>query len=250
MFWGLFVDALFVLPFIFSPSSVPAVSTPILQADDLTREIDGEVIVDSATFSVPPSEVFVVFGPSGAGKSSLLRLLNRLDEPTRGTVRLAGTDYREIAPQTLRRRVGMVPQQPTLIDGTVADNVGWGARLRGEPVDDDRVEDLLARLGLDGFALRDADDLSGGEAQRVAIARTLYNEPEVVLLDEPASSLDETAAKQVESLLGAVMSDFDLTAVLVTHDTDRARRLGTCGILLNDGRVEAEGDIDAILRDG
>ena len=223
--------------------------SPILQADDLTREVDGEVIVDSATFAVPAGEVFVVFGPSGSGKSSLLRLLNRLDEPTRGTVHLAGTDYREIPPQTLRRRVGMVPQQPTLIDGTVADNVGWGARLRGEKVDRERVEELLARLGLNGFASRDAEDLSGGEAQRVAIARTLYNEPEVVLLDEPASSLDETAAKQVEALLEEVMADFDLTAVLVTHDTDRARRLGTCGIVLDDGRVVSEGNIDTILRD-
>ena len=223
--------------------------SPILHADDLTREVDGEVIVNSATFAVPADEVFVVFGPSGAGKSSILRLLNRLDEPTRGTVRLNGTDYREIAPQTLRRRVGMVPQQPTLIDGTVADNVGWGAWLRGEEVDRERVEQLLARLGLNGFASRDAEDLSGGEAQRVAIARTLYNEPEVVLLDEPASSLDETAAEQVEALLADVMANVDLTAVLVTHDTDRARRLGTCGIVLDEGRVVSEGDINTILRD-
>jgi putative ABC transport system ATP-binding protein len=224
--------------------------SPILQADDLIREIDGQTLVDRVTFSVPAGEVFVVFGPSGAGKSSLLRLLNRLDEPTGGTVRLAGTDYRELPPQTLRRRVGMVPQKPTLIEGTVAENVGWGARLRGEEVDHDRVEQLLERLGLGGFADRDAEDLSGGEAQRVAIARTLYNEPEVVLLDEPASSLDETAAEQVEALLEDVMADLDLTAVLVTHDTDRARRLGTCGIALKNGRIVSEGDIDTVLREG
>jgi len=196
---------------------------------------------------VQPEEVFVVFGPSGSGKTSLLRLLNRLDEPTAGTVLLDGTDYRDIGPRTLRRRVGWVPQAPTLIEGTVAENVAWGPTLRGEPVDRERLHDLLDRLGLSGFAERDADRLSGGEAQRVAIARTLFNDPDVVLLDEPASSLDAGAADRVESLLRDVMADLSLTAVLVTHDADRARRLGTRGMRLDDGRVTATGPLDIVL---
>ncbi|PEN11476.1 choline transporter [Longibacter salinarum] len=219
----------------------------VLSAHQLSRSVDGETLVDDVDFEVEAGDVFVIFGPSGAGKSSLLRLLNRLDEPTGGTVHLQGEDYRQIPPQTLRKRVGMVPQQPTLIDGSVAENVAWGSRLRGEPVDEERVADLLKRLGLAGFADRDAEDLSGGEAQRVAIARTLYNEPEVVLLDEPASSLDAEAARQVESLLADVMRDLSITAVLVTHDTDRARRLGTRGIRLDNGRVQASGPLDDIL---
>ncbi|NBC85339.1 MAG: ATP-binding cassette domain-containing protein [Bacteroidetes bacterium] len=219
----------------------------MLSAHQLCRFVDGETIVDTVDFEVEPGDVFVIFGPSGAGKSSLLRLLNRLDEPSSGTVRVRDQDYRDIPPQRLRKQVGMVPQQPTLIDGTVAENVTWGPRLRGEPVDRERVNNLLDRLGLSGFADRQAGDLSGGEAQRVAIARTLYNEPDVVLLDEPASSLDADAARQVETLLSDVMRDLSITAILVTHDTERARRLGSRGIRMEDGRVTRRGSIDDIL---
>ncbi|WP_118839814.1 ABC transporter ATP-binding protein [Salinibacter ruber] len=220
---------------------------PPLATEHLTRVVDGETLVADVSIEVRAEEVFVVFGPSGSGKSSLLRLLNRLDEPTGGTVYLDGTDYRTIDPRTLRRRVGWVPQRPTLIEGTVAENVAWGPTLRDEPVDEARLHELLDRLGLSGFADRDADRLSGGEAQRVAIARTLFNDPDVVLLDEPASSLDAAAADRVESLLADVMAAYALTAVLVTHDADRARRLGHRGVRLRDGGEVATGSLDALL---
>ena len=220
---------------------------PPLATEHLTRVVDGETLVADVSIEVRAEEVFVVFGPSGSGKTSLLRLLNRLDEPTGGTVYLDGTDYREIEPRTLRQRIGWVPQAPTLIDGTVAENVAWGPTLRDEPVDEDRLEELLDRLGLAGFAERTADRLSGGEAQRVAIARTLLNDPDVVLLDEPASSLDAAAAERVEALLADVMTAYALTAVLVTHDADRARRLGDRGVRLRDGGVMATGPLDALL---
>ncbi len=220
---------------------------PLLATRDLTRVLDGTVLVEGVSIEVRAEEVFVVFGPSGAGKTSLLRLLNRLDEPTRGTVWLDGTDYRDIEPCTLRRRVGWVPQAPTLIEGTVADNVAWGPTLRDEPVDPERLHELLDRLGLSGFADRKGDRLSGGEAQRVAIARTLFNDPDLVLLDEPASSLDAAAADRVESLLADVMEAYALTAVLVTHDADRARRLGTRGVRLEGGRVVLDGSIAEVV---
>ncbi|WP_119842007.1 ABC transporter ATP-binding protein [Salinibacter ruber] len=220
---------------------------PPLATEHLTRVVDGQTLVADVSIEVRAEEVFVVFGPSGSGKSSLLRLLNRLDEPTGGTVYLDGTDYRTIDPRTLRRRVGWVPQRPTLIEGTVAENVAWGPTLRDEPVDEARLHELLDRLGLSGFADRDADRLSGGEAQRVAIARTLFNDPDVVLLDEPASSLDAAAADRVESLLADVMAAYALTAVLVTHDADRARRLGHRGVRLRDGGGVETGSLDALL---
>lgn len=221
--------------------------TPLLSTHNLSHTVDGQALVEDVSIEVHEKEVFVVFGPSGSGKTSLLRLLNRLDEPTAGTVYIDGTDYREIPPRTLRRRVGWVPQQPTLVQRTVAENIAWGPNLRDEPVDEERLRNLLDRLGLAGFANRDADRLSGGEAQRVAIARTLFNEPEVVLLDEPVSSLDAEAADRVESLLQQVMTDFSLTAVLVTHDAERARRLGTQGVRLEDGRTVRSGPIGSIV---
>lgn len=220
---------------------------PPLATQNLTRIVDGQALVEDVSIEVQAEEVFVVFGPSGSGKTSLLRLLNRLDEPTGGTVLLDGTDYRDIPPRTLRQRVGWVPQQPTLVEGTVADNVAWGPTLRGEPVDEHHLEVLLDRLGLAGFRDRDADRLSGGEAQRVAIARTLFNDPDVVLLDEPTAHLDADAAQQVESLLHDVMADLSLTAVLVTHDATQARRLGHRGARLRNGYVEAAGSLDLVL---
>jgi len=220
---------------------------PPLATEHLTRVVDGEALVEDVSMEVGAEEVFVVFGPSGSGKTTLLRLLNRLDEPTRGTVLLDGTDYRDLEPRTLRRRVGWVPQQPTLIDGTVAENVAWGPTLRDEPVDENRLDALLDRLGLTGFADRTADRLSGGEAQRVAIARTLFNDPDIVLLDEPASSLDAEAADRVESLLADVMQAYSLTAVLVTHDADRAQRLGRRGVRLEEGRVARSGSVTEVV---
>ena len=213
----------------------------------LTRVVDGTPLVEDVTVDVRAGDVFVVFGPSGAGKSTLLRLLNRLDEPTSGTVLLDGTDYRTLDPRTVRQRVGLVPQQPTLLDGTVADNVTWGPRLREAPVDSGRMKELLERLGLAGYQDRDAGSLSGGEAQRVAVARTLFNDPDVVLLDEPTANLDAAAADRVESLLADVMEIYSLTAVLVTHDAEQARRLGARGVRLEKGRVARSGSIGTVI---
>lgn len=220
---------------------------PLVETRSLTRVVDGVTLVEEVSIEVFRQEVFVVFGPSGAGKSSLLRLLNRLDEPTAGTVLLEGTDYRTWPPRTVRKRIGLVPQQPTLIDGTVADNVAWGPILRGEPVDRARLLQLLDRLGLNGFEDRSADRLSGGEAQRVAVARALFNAPDVLLLDEPAANLDAEAARRVETLLQEVMADLSVTAVLVTHNAERARRLGHRGIGMRNGRVVREGTIDVAV---
>jgi len=219
----------------------------LLEADQLTRIVGRDVLLEEVTFTVRAEEVFVVFGPSGAGKSTLLRLLNRLDEPTRGTVYLDGADYRTLPPREVRRRIGLVQQQPTLTDGTVADNVAWGPVLRGEAVDRERLKTLLERLGLAGFADRSADELSGGEAQRVAIARTLLNDPDVLLLDEPASSLDAASAQRVETVLQEVMAALSVTTILVTHDAERARRLGSRGLRLDRGRVVETGPIGRVV---
>lgn len=223
-----------------------SMSTP-LATRRLTRRVGRTTIVDDVSLEVEEGDVFVMFGPSGAGKSTLLRLLNRLDEPTSGTVLLDGTDYRTLSPRTVRRRVGLVPQQPTMLEGTVAENVTWGPRLRDAPVDRERMDDLLNRLGLVGYQDRIASDLSGGEAQRVALARTLMNDPHIVLLDEPTSSLDVEAASRVESLLADVMAAYPLTAILVTHDAEQARRLGTRGVRMEGGRVVRSGAVGKVV---
>ena len=117
-------------------------------------------------------------------------MLNRLDEPTSGIIRFNGQDYRELAPQKLRQRIGMVMQAAYLFPGTVADNVAYGPLQRGQTLPAEQIATLLQRVDLPGYQERGVSNLSGGEAQRVSIARTLANDPEILLLDEPTSALD------------------------------------------------------------
>lgn len=218
-----------------------------LKTRNLGRTVDGDRILEGVSVSVPESAVLVVVGPSGAGKSSFLRLLNRLDEPTEGTVILDGVDYREIPPRELRRRVGLIPQDLALVPGTVFENIARGPILRDEPVDETRLEKLLERLGLAGYENCDVEELSGGENQRVAIARTLLNEPDVLLLDEPTSHLDSAAEERVEALLDDLVRDLDLTVVMVTHDEEQARRLGDRVMVLQDGQIDRLGPVEEVL---
>lgn len=212
-----------------------------LRVDELSYEVDSERILDGVNLDVASGETVAIVGPSGAGKSSLLRLCNRLDEPTEGTVYLDGTDYRTLPPERLRKRVGLVPQNPALRDGTVRENVTIGPRLRGESVSEERLTAVLDAVGLAGYADRDAGDLSGGEAQRVAIARTVINDPAVLLLDEPTASLDSAAEAEVERLLADLLASGERTVVLVTHDERQAERLADRVARMADGRIVAVG---------
>ena len=221
--------------------------TPKLETRNLGRVVDGDRLLEDVSVSIPESTVLVVVGPSGAGKSSFLRLLNRLDEPTEGTVLLEGEDYRNLPPRDLRKRVGLVPQDPALVPGTVFENVARGPLLRDESIDETHLPELLERLGLTGYEDRDVEELSGGEKQRVAIARTLLNDPDVLLLDEPTSHLDSKAEERVEALLVDLIRELDLTVVMVTHDEDQARRIGDHVLILRDGRVDRVGPVEEVL---
>jgi putative ABC transport system ATP-binding protein len=209
--------------------------------------VSGKVLVEDASFEARAGEVLALVGPSGAGKSSLLRLLNRLDEPSQGTVYLQGADYRTLEPRELRRKVGMVTQRPFLFPGTVADNLRFGPAQRGERLPDATVADLLARVGLEGYADRGVAKLSGGEMQRVSVARTLANAPLVLLLDEPTSALDDAAKREVEVLVRAIVREQGLGCVMVTHDMDQAARLADRALALAGGRVVRAGSIAEVL---
>ncbi|MGA7617355.1 MAG: ATP-binding cassette domain-containing protein [Thermoanaerobaculia bacterium] len=220
---------------------------PVVRAERLSRVTGTTVLVGDATFDVLKGEMLAIVGPSGSGKSSLLRLLNRLDEPTGGTVYVNGTDYREIPPRELRREIGMVTQRPFLFPGTVAANLRFGPAQRGELLGDHELADLLTRAGLDGYAERDVANLSGGEQQRVSVARTLANHPLVLLLDEPTSSLDERFKLEIETLIASIVRDQNLTCVLVTHDMRQARRLADRAIVLEAGRIVRTGPVEEVL---
>ncbi|MGH9512133.1 MAG: ABC transporter ATP-binding protein [Terriglobales bacterium] len=219
----------------------------ILRAENLGRITNGKALVEAATFAINSGEVLAVVGPSGSGKSSLLRLLNRLDEPTSGTVYLEEIDYRQIEPRILRQKVGLVTQRPFLFSGTVEQNLQYGPVQRGEVLSQEEVGELLARVGLRNYSSRNVANLSGGEAQRVSVARTLANRPVVLLLDEPTSSLDEASKIEIESLLRDIVRDERLTCVLVTHDTGQAARLATRALLLDAGHVLRVGLVNEVL---
>ena len=221
--------------------------TPILQTIDLTRVVAGKTIVDTVSISVSRGDVLVIAGPSGAGKSSFLRLLNRLDEPTSGTVLLDGADTRQLPPRELRRRVGMVMQAPILFPGTVADNIRYGPQQRGQDVPLETIHALLQRVDLPGYADRTVDRLSGGEAQRISLARTLANTPEILLLDEPTSSLDDESEREVETLIRSIIQTQNLTCVIVTHDKQQAARLANRMMMMEDGRLVQIGPVQEVL---
>jgi UDP-glucose/iron transport system ATP-binding protein len=222
-------------------------SPVVLRAENLSREVAEKSIVKDVSFDVRTGDLLGIVGASGSGKSSLLRLLNRLDEPTHGTVYLDGKDYRQLLPRELRRRVGMVTQRPYLFPGDVASNLRFGPAKRGETIPDHEIQRLLEQVGLPGFAAQDVSVLSGGEQQRVSLARTLANRPEVLLLDEPTSALDEQSKLGIEELIGALVRDHGLTCVMVTHDRDQARRMCPWVIVLEAGRLLQRGTAVEVL---
>ena len=221
--------------------------TVILKTVDLSRSVGEAHLVQHISVEIEAGDVVAIVGPSGSGKSSLLRLLNRLDEPTGGTVILQGTDYREIAPQDLRQQVGMVMQAPFLFPGSVADNLRFGPKQRGEDLSPDAIEELLTRVNLAGYASRGISNLSGGEAQRVSLARTLANSPSILLLDEPTSALDDKTVQDVERLICEIIHYGALTALIVTHDQDQARRMAHKAMSLEAGRLVAYGPVKEVL---
>jgi putative ABC transport system ATP-binding protein len=217
---------------------MPLDSAPIvLQARSLTRIANGRTLVDDVSFEVRRGEIFGITGPSGSGKTSLLRLLNRLDEPTSGTVLLESMDYRSIPARDLRCRVGMVTQRAFLFPGTVAENVSFGPRQRGRALTPEAIEGLLSRAGLQGFATRNVSNLSGGESQRVSLARALANSPQILLLDEPTSALDDEAKQGIESLIRKLVAETNLTCIMVTHDIAQSARLSSRVMVIEAGRT-------------
>jgi putative ABC transport system ATP-binding protein len=181
----------------------------------------GRRVLDEVTAWIPAAGITVVSGPSGAGKTTLLRLCNRLEVPDAGTVRYRGRPLDELDPLALRSRVGMVFQRPIPFPGSVADNL----RVARPDADTEELRVLLSRVALDpGLLGQEARTLSGGELQRVCLARTLVTRPETLLLDEPTSALDAQPKRVFENTARELAAQ-DITLVWITHDDAQARRV-------------------------
>ncbi|MEY9927718.1 putative ABC transport system ATP-binding protein [Catenulispora sp. GP43] len=200
---------------------------------------EGHLIIDRVTATIAPGRCTALVGPSGAGKSTLLRLFNRLDDPSEGTVLLDGAPLDSLDVLALRRRVGLVGQRPVLVTESVPEELRVGA----PDLADDQALALLKRVGLgEEFYDRPTHGLSGGEGQRVCLARTLAVGPQVLLLDEPTSALDPEAAAAVEDTLCGLLGD-GLTAILVSHRAAQVRRMADDALVLRKGRLVESGPV-------
>ncbi len=201
-------------------------------------------VLDSVSAEIRDGATAIV-GPSGSGKSTLLRLLNRLADPDSGTIAYRDGPLNGYDPLALRREVSLVPQLPSLLEGTVGSNLAYAADLAGKELDPARC---LGLAGLDaGFADRDVGKLSVGEQQRAMLARALAQQPRVLLLDEPTSALDHSARDAIEATLAELRRELDISLVVVSHDPDQARRLADRALRLEAGRVAACGSLEEAL---
>jgi putative ABC transport system ATP-binding protein len=213
---------------------------------DVVVEREGVRALDGLTAAIPAHGVTAVFGPSGSGKSTLLRLYNRLELPTSGRASFYGSDIAGLDPLWLRRRVGMCFQRPTPFPGTVADNL----RAADPDAPDARLRETLARVALSGSWLdRDVAGLSGGEAQRVCLARTLMARPQVLLLDEPTSAIDTEAAEVIERAVRELAAD-GTPALWVTHNSAQVARAADRVLRLECGRSLGLGPVASRPDDG
>lgn len=207
---------------------------PLFSFDRVSVRFGDTLVLDEVSAQIPDrGSITCLLGPSGSGKSTMLRLCNRLEVPSSGCIRFRGDDIADQDPLQLRRRVGMVFQRPTVFPGTVRDNL-----LVAHPdASPEQCEEVLRRAHIDAALLdRDADGLSGGEAQRVCLARTLITGPEALLMDEPTSALDPAATRSLETL-GIELTQDGMPIVWVTHDLDQADRIADERLVLADGRI-------------
>jgi putative spermidine/putrescine transport system ATP-binding protein len=193
-------------------------------------------------FEVPEGAFFTLLGPSGSGKTTTLRLIAGFERPDAGTIRIAGAEVAGLPPH--RRAVNTVFQDYALFPHmTVAENVGYGLRVRGvgRRARAQQVEDVLARVRLEGLGKRKPVQLSGGQRQRVALARSLVNQPKVLLLDEPLGALDLKLRQEMQLFLKALQRDIGITFVYVTHDQEEALTMSDRVAVFNGGRIEQIG---------
>lgn len=213
--------------------------TALLQVRRLRVRRSGRPVLEVDSLDVLNGEVLALVGPNGAGKTTLLLALAQLLGKQEGDILFAGKRLGEWGTLSFRRRIALVFQNPMLLDMTVADNVALGLRFRGVAAEEvrQRVRLWLQRLGIEALAQRRATELSGGEAQRVSLARALALEPELLFLDEPLPGLDPPARARLLDDLGQLLAEDQRTAILVTHDLKEAARLSDRVAVILSGKL-------------
>lgn len=225
-----------------------------MSKDDILEETGATVGINNASFEVKEGEIFVIMGLSGSGKSTLLRCINRLVDPTSGSVKVDGTDVMKLNKEDLREfrkeKFGMVFQNFALFPyRTVLENAEFGLEIEGIDKDERRKKAMkaLKQVGLEGYEDQKPDQLSGGMQQRVGLARALAVDTDILLMDEPFSALDPLIKKDMQDKLLELYDHIDKTIVFITHDLDEALKLGDRIAIMKDGEIVQIGNHEEIL---
>jgi putative ABC transport system ATP-binding protein len=197
----------------------------LLQMSDVSMQFGSTLLFSAFNLTLEQNETVGITGPSGSGKSTILRIANNLLTPTSGKVTFKGEDVSQYDPRQLRREMILVPQEASMFPGTIRDNLTWGLSIHKLSATEDRLGSILEEVNLDGGSLESvAGNLSGGEKQRVSLARALLLEPAVLLLDEPTSALDEESTLVVEATIEKIINEHNIGVIIVTHNKAQARR--------------------------
>jgi molybdopterin-binding protein len=218
----------------------------LMQVEDLNQRYGSRAALKGVSFSLEEGEVFGLIGPTGAGKTTLLRLLDQIEVPSSGRVYFEGQDVTG-SPRlrsALRRKIGMVLQKPVVFDASVYDNVAFPLRLRrhSRKAIPQKVNAMLNAVGLDGSQKRNARTLSGGETQKVALARALITDPQALLLDEPTANLDPVSQKTIEEFILRVNRGNGTAIVIATHEMAQGQRLADRIGVMMDGELVQIGE--------
>ena len=234
--------------------TVQAAQNGPLSKSEALEKFEAVIGVRDATFSVARGEIFCIMGLSGSGKSTLVRHVNRLIEPSAGTIKVLGEDVGAMGPNDLRamraRHIGMVFQHMALMPHrSVRENVAYPLEIRGVPKSKRwTVSDhTLALVNLQGYEDRLPRELSGGMQQRVGIARALASDPEILLMDEPFSALDPLIRLQLQDQFKALVAELKKTTLFITHDLDEAIRIGHRIAIMKDGEIVQIGTPEEIV---
>ncbi len=216
---------------------------PAIHLQDVSYLLDGRPILKHITGSFPKGKITTLVGPSGAGKTTLLKLCNGLASPTSGSILINNRKMETYPPATLRRLVGMALQSAPMIKGTVYENLNLPRSLHGETLSEQEAVNILGDVGLDArFLTHQATELSGGQRQKVSIARTLINQSNILLLDEITSALDRKSCHEIEQLIKKINRLYNVTIIWITHNLRQARNLGDFTWVLHDGQLLEAGE--------
>ena len=200
----------------------------LLEITDVSKVYGGQTVLEPVSLAIDAGQSLALIGPTGSGKTTLLRLMNLLEPPSSGNICLDGEEITSSSQRlAIRRRMAFVQQKPAVFTMSVRDNVACGLKWRSRKQNlQQQVGSALEMVGLEGYENRQAKTLSGGETQRLAIARALVVEPEILFLDEPTANLDPVSTANIEEILAGIVGKREITVVMATHDMTQGQRLG------------------------